>query len=59
MSQSFIPELGILEQRISDLSKMPEQLRTYLKRQQVQQHSGVVSILKPSEDSTRLLLKQK
>ena len=33
MAQSFIPELSILEKRISELSKMPDQLRNYFQRQ--------------------------
>lgn len=57
MAQSFMPELSILERRISELSKMPDQLKFYLQRQKQQQQTGVMSILKPSEE--RLLLKQK
>ena len=57
MAQSFIPELSILEKRISELSKMPDQLRNYFQRQKQQQQTGVMSILKPSDE--RLLLKQK
>lgn len=59
MAQSFIPELGILEKRISELRDMPEQLRSYLEKQKKMQQTGVTSILKPQEDTNRLLLKQK
>ena len=53
MAQTFIPELSILEKRINELNKIPDQL----KRQKLQQEIGVTSILKPSEE--RYLLKQK
>ena len=38
---------------------MPDQLRHYLERSKNQQQTGVTSILKPSDESSRLLLKQK
>lgn len=34
MAQTFIPELSILEKRITELSTLPETLRNYIARKQ-------------------------
>ena len=55
MAMNFIPELSVLERRITELSKMPEQLKSYVHHQQrvkKQENSngGVTSILKTSKE---------
>ena len=55
MAMNFIPELSVLERRITELSKMPEQLQSYVHNQQrvkkqENNNGGVTSILKTSKE---------
>ena len=49
MLGSFMPELHILERKITEINRLPDQAKF---KQQKQQESGVVSILKQTNEST-------
>lgn len=50
MAQSFIPELAVLEKRITKLNKIPDQFNRMMTKRNNMSDCGVMSILKVSDE---------
>ena len=57
MAQTFIPDLAVLEKRITKLNKMPDQFNRMMNKRNNQSDQGVMSILKVSDE--KLFVKEK